>query len=376
MSDYPRAPQHQLSSIILSPSILKELKSDERNVTELKKGKAVLRALGGEPLERPPIWLMRQAGRYLPEYRALRSKAANFLELCLTPDLAEEITLQPIRRFGFDAAILFADILLVPNALGRKLWFQEGEGPRFEPLTAGDVGGLTHAAVPERLAPVFETIKRVKRSLPEQTTLIGFAGAPWTVATYMIAGAGSDDSGPARLFALREPKAFAALIDVLVEATVGYLVEQAKAGAEVLQLFESWAGTIPGESVAAFSIEPLERIVQGVRAKVSGVPLIVFPRGAGANYLRYDAIGADGLSLDAHVPLDGLVGMLKTPCLQGNLDPFRLIAGGKALEDSVRHIRRAMNGRAFIFNLGHGVRPETPVEHIAKLVSLMRETAA
>lgn len=342
----------------------------------MKNGKAVLRALRGDALDPPPIWLMRQAGRYLPEYRALRAKAANFLELCLTPDLAEEITLQPIRRFGFDAAILFADILLVPNALGQKLWFQDGEGPRLEPLGARDVAGLTRSAIPERLSPVFETIKRLRKSLPAETTLIGFAGAPWTVATYMIAGAGSDDSGAARLFALQEPKAFAALIDVLVDATVDYLVAQARAGAEVLQLFESWAVTIPAESVAAFSVEPLQRIVEGVRAKAPGVPLMIFPRGAGTNYPHYDAIGADALSLDTHASLEAAVGMLKTRCLQGNLDPFRLMAGGKALEESVRLIRRAMKGRAFIFNLGHGVRKETPVEHVAQLVSLVREAAA
>lgn len=342
----------------------------------LKTDKAVLRALRGEALEIPPLWLMRQAGRYLPEYRALRSKAKDFLELCLTPDLAEEITLQPIRRFGFDAAILFADILLVPSALGQKLWFQEGEGPRLEPLTVSAIGGLSRSSVVERLAPVFETIKRLRKSLPGETTLIGFAGAPWTVATYMIAGAGSDDSGAARLFALREPKAFARLIDVLVDATVDYLVAQVNAGAEALQLFESWAATIPAESIDAFSIKPLQRIVDGVRAKAPDVPIILFPRGAGTNYRRYDAIGANGLSVDAHVALDGLVGMLKTPCLQGNLDPFRLIAGGKALEESVHDIRRAMKGRPFIFNLGHGIRQETPVEHVEQLVRLVREKAA
>lgn len=342
----------------------------------MKNGKAVLRALRGEALETPPIWLMRQAGRYLPEYRELRAKAANFLELALTPDLAEEITLQPIRRFGFDAAILFADILLVPLALGRKLWFQEGEGPRLEPLRGGDVSLLDRAAIGERLSPVFETLKRLRKSLPAETTLIGFAGAPWTVATYMIAGAGSDDSAAARLFALKEPKAFHVLIDALVDASVDYLVKQVEAGAEALQIFESWTATIPAESIAAFSIEPLTRIVAGVRAKAPNVPIILFPRGAGSNYLRYDAIGADGLSLDAHVSLENLVDMLKTPCLQGNLDPIRLIAGGKALEDSVRHIRRDMNGRAFIFNLGHGIRQETPVENVARLVELVREKAA
>ena len=345
------------------------------SVVGLKTDKTILRALRGEAVESPPIWLMRQAGRYLPEYRALRAKAGSFLELCLTPELAEEITLQPIRRFGFDAAILFADILLVPKALGQKLWFQEGEGPRLEPLTVDEISGLSRSNVADGLTPVFETIKRLRKSLPAETTLIGFAGAPWTVATYMIAGRGSDDSGAARLFALKEPKAFAALIDVLVDATVDYLVAQVNAGAEVLQLFESWAATIPAESIAAFSIEPLARIVAGVRAKAN-VPIIVFPRGAGTNYLRYDAIGADALSLDAHVLLDGVVGSFKTPCLQGNLDPFRLIAGGKALEDSVRHIRRAMSGRPFIFNLGHGVRPETPLEHVGQLVKLVRETAA
>jgi uroporphyrinogen decarboxylase len=342
----------------------------------LKNEKLLLRALRGETLEVPPLWLMRQAGRYLPEYRALRSKTGSFLELCLTPELAEEITLQPVRRFSFDAAILFADILLVPYALGQKLWFVEGEGPRLEPLTvrgADELVGVAGAV--ERLTPVFETIRSLRKSLPEQTALIGFAGAPWTVATYMIAGAGSQDSAAARMFALREPEAFAALIDVLVDATVEYLVAQANAGAEVLQIFESWAATIPGESIAAFSVEPLTRIVERVRAKTA-VPIIVFPRGAGANYLRYDAIGADALSLDSHLSLDAAVGMLKTRCLQGNLDPFRLVAGGKPLEDSVRHIRRVASMRPFIFNLGHGVRPETPVEHVAELVALVREAAA
>lgn len=335
--------------------------------------KKLLATLSGHATSPPPIWLMRQAGRYLPEYRALRAKASNFLELCFTPDLATEITLQPIRRFKFDCAILFADILVVPHALGQKVWFAEGEGPRLEPLRTETIATLSNAALHERLAPVYETIRRLRRELPSDVTLIGFAGAPWTVATYMLAGRGGDDGETARMFALREPQAFAALIDRLVDATGDYLVAQIDAGAEVLQLFESWAGTIPADCLNAFSVTPLRRIVERVRKHAPHVPVIVFPRGAGLSYADYAGIGAKAISVDQYTPLARLKSEVTADTvLQGNLDPLRLIAGGEALKSGVRDILKAMAGRPFVFNLGHGIRQETPLEHVAELVRLVR----
>ncbi len=321
---------------------------------------------------------MRQAGRYLPEYRAIRTKATNFLDLCFTPALATEVTLQPIRRFGFDAAILFSDILVVPHALGQKVWFAEGEGPRLDPLTTENIGKLDPSKLRSRLNPVFETISRLRGELPASTTLIGFAGAPWTVATYMIAGRGSDDSTPARTFAYRDPKTFADTIELLVAATTDYLIAQIDAGAEVLQLFESWAGTIPNDHVTAYSIKPIKEIIASVRKHAPHVPIIVFPRAAGANYLSYAAeTGATALSIDAHTSLSWAKTAFKPgTVLQGNLDPLALIQGGDALRQSVAGILRDTKGHPHIFNLGHGIRPETPVEHVADMLRLIRNADA
>lgn len=324
------------------------------------------------------MWLMRQAGRYLPEYRAIRTKAANFLDLCFTPDLATEVTLQPIRRFGFDAAILFSDILVVPHALGQKVWFAEGEGPRLDPLTNENIGKLDPSKLRAKLNPVFETVSRLRGELPANTTLIGFAGAPWTVATYMIAGRGSDDSTPARTFAYRDPQTFADTIKLLVAATTDYLIAQIDAGAEVLQLFESWAGTIPNDQITAYSITPIKEIIAGVRKHAPQVPIIVFPRAAGANYSRYATeTGATAISIDAHTSLSWAKTAFKPgTVLQGNLDPLALIQGGDALKQSVAGILRDTAGHPHIFNLGHGIRPETPVEHVVEMLRLVRDADA
>ena len=312
---------------------------------------------------------MRQAGRYLPEYRELRAKTSGFLELCFTPSLAAEVTLQPIRRFGFDAAILFSDILVIPHALGQRLWFAEGEGPRLEPLT--NVAALRPENVLKALSPVFETVSRVRSALTPTTTLIGFAGAPWTVTTYMIAGRGSDDGDAARLFAYAKPKDFEALLDTLVEATSSYLLAQIEAGAEVLQIFESWADAIPAHAVEAFSLRPIRKIIDRVRAKAPLIPIIVFPRGAGSHYPRYATeTGATALSIDTHTALGSIQGTV----LQGNLDPIALIQGGDALRTAVRQICNDMRGKPHIFNLGHGIRPETPIAHVEELIKLVRSS--
>jgi len=338
--------------------------------------KPMLNALGGKVVAPPPVWLMRQAGRYLPEYRALRSRAVNFLELCLTPPLASEITLQPIKRFGFDAAILFADILLIPHALGQKLWFVEGEGPRLEPLQS--TAGLDSTKIRSVLAPVFETVATVRSALPRSTTLIGFAGAPWTVATYMIAGQGSDDSADARLFAYRKPNEFTALVDLLTEATADYLLAQIDAGAEAVQIFESWAGTIPSDSYEQFSLKPIRSIIRRIRTHAPSVPVIVFPRGAGAHYTRYAAdTGAAAVSLDTHTSIAwALTHFPNGTVIQGNLDPLALIAGGVALDAAVDKILAAAESRPHVFNLGHGIRPETPIAHVEQLLKHIRDRAA
>jgi uroporphyrinogen decarboxylase len=335
--------------------------------------KPVLKALLGRPVEPRPVWLMRQAGRYLPEYRELRAKAADFMTLCLTPELAAEVTLQPIRRFNFDAAILFADILLIPHGLGQRVWFAEGEGPKLDPLDLDLLKRLNVANVPKALAPVVETIERVKGELPPSTTMIGFAGAPWTVATYMIAGGSSDDSTAARLFALQHPDLFAALLDILVEATAQYLIAQVNAGAEALQLFESWAATIPVGDLEAFSIKPLQQIIAIVRKRAPFIPIIVFPRGAGANYPRYAAVGANAISLDAHTSMKWAREQFGLkPALQGNLDPLALIAGGDALTAAVDQLLADTRDTPHVFNLGHGIRPTTPIAHVEQLLAQIR----
>lgn len=336
--------------------------------------KPFLRLLeNSQPPETPPIWLMRQAGRYLPEYRATRETAGGFLDLCYNPALAEEVTLQPIRRYGFDASILFADILLIPQALGQKLWFETGEGPRLTPIM--DASTLDGSDIMATLAPVIETVGRLSKSLPAETTLIGFAGAPWTVATYMVAGRGTPDQAPARELAEQQPEAFQAIIDVLVEATIEYLHAQVAAGAEVVQLFESWAGSLTGAAFERWCIEPVAKIVQGLRGRGVSVPIIGFPRAADHDMADYVARTAcQILGLDTFADRKSLAANLpKEIILQGNLDPLTLVEGGAKLDAAIDEILQDFEGRRFVFNLGHGIVPQTPPEHVAQLVNRIRK---
>ena len=334
----------------------------------------LVNVLTGRRGDRAPIWLMRQAGRYLPEYRALRQKAASFLDLCYTPDLAVEITLQPVRRFGMDAAILFSDILVVPDALGCEVRFEEGLGPRLTPVrTRADFDRLRLTELPGRLAPVYATVRTLRERLDEDTALIGFAGAPWTVAAYMVEGETSKEYLRARVLARREPELFASLIDLLVEATTAHLLAQIEAGAQVVQLFDSWAGVLPEPEFVRWCQEPAARIVASLRAVRPDVPVIAFPRGAGALYPAYHAaVAPDGLGLDTTVPLAWARGALPDACLQGNLDPVALLAGGRALRAEARRIVATLGEAPFVFNLGHGVLPETDPASVAELVDLVK----
>ncbi|CAN5684409.1 uroporphyrinogen decarboxylase [soil metagenome] len=338
--------------------------------------KAILRALRGERVDPVPVWLMRQAGRYLPEYRAVRAEAGSFLELCYTPDLAAEVTLQPVRRFGLDAAILFADILLVPQALGADLTFVEGEGPRLSTVrSAAEVARLRDAGdVHDTLAPVYETLRIVRRALPGEVTLIGFAGAPWTVASYMVAGRGTPGQGPAREMMYRDPAGFDALIERITAATSAYLVEQIRAGAEVVKLFDSWAGALPGPLFARYAIEPVRRIVEAVRAAAPGVPVIGFPRGAGGNYAGFvAATGVEGCALDTGVdPAWAARALPARCCLQGNLDPMLMVLGGEALDREARRIVDGFRGGPHIFNLGHGITPDADPGNVGRLIAAIR----
>jgi uroporphyrinogen decarboxylase len=337
--------------------------------------KSLLRALKGEACTPPPVWLMRQAGRHLPEYRATRAKAKTFLDLCLTPDLAVEVTLQPIRRYGFDAAILFSDILVVPHALGQKVWFEEGVGPKLEPVRrVDDLGKLRGGDVHQPLAPVYETLRRLRAELPKETTLIGFAGAPWTVASYMVEGGSSKDHAVAKTWAYRAPEEFQKLIDLVVEATAAYLIAQVEAGAEVLQIFDSWAGVWPEDALRRWCLAPAQEIVRRVKAAHPDVPVILFPRGVGAMYETFASdSGADALSLDTTVPLGWARDRLQSQvAVQGNLDPLLLVAGGAALHDGAARILETLGRGPFIFNLGHGITPEAPTEHVAALVEQVR----
>jgi uroporphyrinogen decarboxylase len=339
------------------------------------KQKPLLRALAGERLDKPPWWLMRQAGRFLPEYRALRTRARDFVDFCLNPELAAEATLQPVRRFGTDAAIVFADILLVPMALGQKLSFGE-DGPQLEAIAdRGSVERLRKDGIASRLEPVCETIRRCRAALPEETALIGFAGAPWTVAAYMVEGGGSRDFPRVKSWAYRDPEGFQALIDLLIEATTAYLGIQIAAGADVVQLFDSWAGVLPEAGFARWVIEPTRRITSALRARFPEVPVIGFPRGAGLLYERYAAeSGVTAIGLDTVVPLDFARDRLQTRLpVQGNLDPVLLVSGGAALEGAVNAIRTALAKGPFVFNLGHGVVPQTPPVNVAALARLLAE---
>jgi len=330
--------------------------------------------LDGTVVDPPPIWLMRQAGRYLPEYRALRAAAGSFLDLCLDPVRAAEITLQPVRRFDVDAAIVFSDILMVPYGFGRSLAFVEGQGPKLDPVDAEAIAGLDVTHMAERLAPVFETIGRVDELLDDDRALIGFCGAPWTVATYMVAGRGTPDQAPARLMAARQPELFQVLIDRLVEASVISLVGQIRAGADVVQIFDSWAGILNDDDFDRWCIAPTAAIVRAVREKAHAIRIIGFPKGAGFRLERYvEATGVDAVSIDWTVPLDVARDRLQPrTAVQGNLDPLLLVSGGEALDKAVDAILAALRGGRFIFNLGHGIVPETPVAHVERLIARVR----
>ena len=338
-------------------------------------GKLFLRALAGQACERPPFWLMRQAGRYLPEYRATRAQAGSFLELCYNPALAAEVTLQPLRRYGMDAAILFSDILVVPHALGQELDYLEGEGPRLDPVrTPADLARLSAERLTERLGPVYETVRRLTKEIPDTTALIGFAGAPWTVAAYMVEGGGSKEFAKVKGWAYRDPEGFGALMDLLVEATIAHLGAQIGAGAEAVQLFDSWAGVLPAPEFRRWVIEPTRRIAAALKARHPGVPLIGFPRQAGVLYADYAVeTGVDALGLDTSVPVEWAALALQTKLpVQGNLDPLMLAAGGEALATAARHILATLAPGPFVFNLGHGVVQSTPPEHVGQLAALIR----
>lgn len=336
--------------------------------------KPLLATVLGQRQARPPMWIMRQAGRYLPEYRETRQKARDFLELCYTPELAVEVTLQPLRRFDLDAAILFSDILVIPDALGQDVRFEPGEGPLLAPLTADTIGSLEPDRVLTHLAPVLETLRQLRTRLAPDKTLIGFCGSPWTVASYMLNGRGSPDQWVARKFALEHPQAFARLMDILVEASIDYLSAQFAAGADVVQLFESWALNLDDAAFETQVIEPNRRIVEGVRQRVPNAPIIGFPRGAAGNLAKYVArTGVNALGLDYATPLGFARDHLPQDLpVQGNLDPLRLVIGGEAMESRAREIISALKDRPHIFNLGHGIVPETPIAHVERLVDIVK----
>lgn len=344
-------------------------------MSQIPERNPLLRVLAGERLAVPPLWLMRQAGRYLPEYRAVRQTAASFLQLCFTPKLAAEVTLQPIRRFGFDAAIVFSDILVVPHALGQKVTFETGEGPRLDALAAPSCfARLKRRLDHEALEPVYETLVRVREALPADVALLGFCGAPWTLATYMIAGCGTAEQAPARLFAYRHPQAFADLIDLLVEASAGYLVRQLKAGADAVQIFDSWAGVLPAGEFEKWCVAPLARLVAAVRQQMPSARIIGFPRGAGTLLSRYvAAVPVDAVGLDVAIDPAFARGEIQSRRpVQGNLDPLALLAGGDALDRAVDAVLEDFGAGPLIFNLGHGVLPDTPPAHVARLVARVR----
>lgn len=324
----------------------------------------------------PPVWLMRQAGRYLPEYRALREQKGGFLELATDSETAAEITLQPIRRFGFDGAILFSDILMIPHALGQDLRFEAGEGPRLSPpLVDHALAALT--PVMERLEPVYETVRRVRADLPAQTTFLGFAGSPWTVATYMVAGQGSREQGETRRYAYRDPQAFEAIINAIADSTVDYLAKQIEAGVDAVQLFDSWSGSLSPAQFERWVIAPTVRIVDALRQRHPDTPIIGFPKGAGGKLPAYAReTGVNAVGLDETVdPVWAAANLPANLPVQGNLDPLALIAGGSALESAVARILDALGDRPHIFNLGHGILPDTPIAHVEQLLGLVRRGA-
>lgn len=335
----------------------------------------LLRTLRGSVEAIPPVWLMRQAGRYLPEYRSLRAKAGSFLDLCYNPDLAAEVTLQPIRRFDFDAAILFADILLVPHALGQNLSFPEGEGPHLAPVvTSGDIERFRKRNIHETLKPVYETVAHVRRNLPPGKALIGFAGAPWTVATYMLAGGPQREPAELRKVWYDQPEFAEALIDLLTDATVEYLLAQIDAGADAVQLFDTWAGGLPEEILKKASINPLTLIAERVKAARPHVPVILFPKGVGASVSDYARIEAvDAVNIDFSTSWRAAREMISPhAAVQGGLDPMLVVKGGAAMEKAARALIETFRGAPYVFNLGHGLTPDTPPENVARLVEIVR----
>jgi uroporphyrinogen decarboxylase len=337
--------------------------------------KPILEVLSGRSQTVPPVWFMRQAGRYLPEYRALRERAGSFLTLCFTPEMAAEATLQPIRRFGFDAAILFSDILVVPHALGRSVTFEAGEGPRLEPLDdAAKLNALASQADEKVFAPVYEAVRQVKAALPPNVALLGFCGAPWTVATYVVAGRGTPDQAPARLMAYREPQAFARMIDILVATSSRYLVEQLRAGADAVQIFDTWAGVLPPAEFARWCVAPVRQLIANVRAEIPDAKIIGFPRGAGASLASYiEQVPVNAVSIDWTAEPAFIRDRVQSRvAVQGNLDPLVLMAGGAALDRAIDDILANFGQAPFIFNLGHGILPETPIAHVEQTLRRIR----
>ncbi len=338
--------------------------------------KRFLQTLQSKPTDRPPFWYMRQAGRYLPEYMERRKTAGSFLDLCYSPDFAVEVTLQPLRRYHMDAAILFSDILVVPQAMGQHLEFRQGEGPVLTPIDSAEkIDALHMDNFHQHLDPVYQTVKRLSQEIPEDTALIGFAGAPWTVATYMVQGHGSPDQAAARSMAFQEEGVFQGLIDLLVTATTEYLLRQIEQGAEVIQLFDTWAGNLPEDQFHKWAVEPVKKIVSNLRVKYPDIPIIGFPRGAGCRYPDYiRQTGVTAVSIDTTMPLDWVRDHIQPLCpVQGNLDPLLLVAGGAALEKRVRHILDCLSDGPFIFNLGHGIVPQTPPQNVARVSEIIRE---
>lgn len=336
-----------------------------------------MKVLSGETLCPPPIWLMRQAGRYLPEYRETRKVAGSFLDLCYNPELATEVTLQPIRRFDLDAAILFSDILVIPDALKRNVTFTEGKGPAMDPIDVAGISALKRDDVLAHLRPVFEAVTRLRKDLPGKTTLLGFCGAPWTVATYMIAGHGTPDQAPARLFGYQHPEAMEQLLAFLAEVSADYLVEQLDAGADAVQIFDSWAGVLGEAEFEAYAIKPVARIIEAVRSRRPGAKIIAFAKGAGILLKDYrQKTGADAIGLDWSVPLSFASDLQKDGPIQGNLDPMRMVAGGRALEDGIDAIIDKLGQGPLIFNLGHGITPQADPENVSRLVARVRSRGA
>jgi uroporphyrinogen decarboxylase len=316
---------------------------------------------------------MRQAGRYLPEYRRTRATTKGFLDLCYTPDLAVEVTMQPIRRYGFDAAIMFSDILVIPDAFDRNVRFVEGEGPQLDPIDVDGIDRLVMPDVEKRLAPVFETLRRLRQDLPEPTTLLGFCGAPWTIATYMIAGHGTPDQAPARLFAYQHPSAFERLLSIIAEASAAYLIAQIDAGADAVQIFDSWAGVLGDHEFETYAVKPVRRIVDAVRAARPSAKVIAFAKGAGYNLKTYrQGTDADCIGLDWTVPLDFAAELQKGGAVQGNLDPLLMIAGGAALDTAVDRVLDRLGHGPLIFNLGHGITPQADPENVTRLIKRVR----